>query len=284
MIIDCHCHIFTERIVRNVRKRPEMLRRLALNTEDALQRLAPANLVESAEANNIALCVLLPSALPDSVVSENDLFLEMASQSPRLRSLATLHPTMRDISSEIMRMFDRDVRGFKLSSFSQRFDPTSPESDFMFGELERLGLSTDVKPVVLLDTFAKADLYFDANPDHLTTPAKLAEIARRHQGLNIIGAHMGGLLADFSESRDYLVPGGNLFLDTANAAHTLSEDQFVELLEIHGPSHILFGTDWPWFFHESELKLIERLSQKAGYTEEDCEQVLGHNARNLLGL
>jgi predicted TIM-barrel fold metal-dependent hydrolase len=154
----------------------------------------------------------------------------------------------------------------------------------MYTELERLGCRWEVKPTLVLDTFVRADTYFGAPPQHLTTPYTLAELARRHQGLNIVGAHMGGLLADFDEIRRHLVPAPNVFLDTANAAHTLDAEEFVELLQVHGASHILFGTDWPWFLHADEIRKIDSLLDRAGYNNSERDAVFGGNAKRLFGL
>jgi hypothetical protein len=284
MFIDSHCHIFTDRIVENVRAKPLMLDELKLNVHDAVPRLPPKALEQSAEANNVDMCVLLPSAAPDKVRAENDRFIKFMMEFPRLRTLGTLHPAMQDLSDEIRRIFDLEINGFKFSSFSQRFDLLSPEVTRMLTEVEALGSNRDTRPVALFDTFATADIHFGADPDHLGTPAKLSELAHRHQGINFIAAHMGGLSADYDDLRGALLPASNLYLDTANAAHTLEEDQFVELLRLHGSSHILFGTDWPWFLHEAEIPKIASLLDKAGYDASDQAAVFGGNAERLLRL
>lgn len=281
MFVDCHCHIFTKRIVANINDRPDMVRVLKLNAKDGLKRIVPGALQKSAEANSVDICVLLPSAIPAEVSAENDRFIQMSEKFPRLRTLGTLHPMMRGLSDEIQRIFDLGIIGFKFSSFSQRFDPLSQESKAMLNQVERLGRDRGIKPLVVLDTFAGADSYFGANPNHLTIPSKIAELVHRHNGINFIGAHMGGLLADFDELRRYLIPAPNLYLDTSNAGHTLTEDQFVELLQTHGASHVLFGTDWPWFVHEHEIPKIRSLLVKAGFDESDQATVFGENARRL---
>lgn len=284
MFIDCHCHIFTNRIVENVRDKPDMLDQLKLNTRGAVQRLEPKALQESAAANHVDVCVLLPTAAPDKVRSENNRFMEIAAPFSRLATLATLHPSMSGLSDEIERMFSHGVNGFKFSSFSQRFDLSSPETATMLTQLEQLGKRRSIRPVLVFDTFVRADRYFGAHPDHLTTPAKLSKLAQRHQGVDVICAHMGGLLADFDELRRVLLPAENLYLDTANAAHTFEEDQFIELLRIHRASHILFGTDWPWFIHAAERPKIHSLLMKAGYSQSEQDAVFGGNAMRLLGL
>jgi uncharacterized protein len=281
MIVDCHCHIFTDRILENTKARPDMVKELKLNVGNAFRRLDPGALEESAEANGVDVCVLLPTAPPDKVRAENDRFIQFSAGLPRLRTLATLHPMMQGASDEIRRMFNLGIYGFKFSSFTQRFDPSSREFEGLLNEVERLGRDGDKQPTLVFDTFAVADVYFGTQPDHLTTPSKLAGLVLRHPGINFIGAHMGGLLADFDELRRDLLPAPNLYLDTSNAGHTLQEDQFIELLRIHGSSHILFGTDWPWFVHAAELSKVDSLLVKASYDELDRAAVFGENARRL---
>jgi uncharacterized protein len=283
MIVDCHCHIFTDRILENTKARPDMVKELKLNVGNAFRRLDPRALEESAEANGVDVCVLLPTAPPDKVRAENDRFIRLSTGLPRLRTLATLHPMMQGASDEIRRIFDLGIYGFKISSFSQRFDLSSSELEVMLTEVERLGRDRGTRPTMVFDTFAAADIYFEAHPDHLTTPSKLAGLVLRHPGINFIGAHMGGLLADFDELRRDLHPAPNLYLDTSNAGHTLQEDQFIELLRIHGSSHILFGTDWPWFVHAAELSKIDSLLLEASYDQLDRSAVFGENARRLFG-
>jgi uncharacterized protein len=284
MIIDSHCHIFTERIVSNTTTKAAMLSELKLNTFGALERLRPESLQESLERNGIEKCLLLPTAAPEKVVAENDKFIKITSRFSRLFTLATLHPIMPGLVNEIQRMFDSGITGFKFSSFSQRFDLLSPESCAMLTQISRIGNSRSIQPIVVFDTFMRADIYYGAKSEHLSTPSKLSLIAQRHEGIDFVCAHMGGLLGDFDEIRDVLRPLDNLYLDTSNATHTLAEQQFVELLKIHGVSHVLFGTDWPWFLHEQELAIVVSLMAKAGYSAVEQAKVLGENARELFGL
>ncbi|MBI5248826.1 MAG: amidohydrolase [Desulfomonile tiedjei] len=283
MFIDSHCHIFTQRIVENMKARPTMVRELKLNVNDAVPRLAPKALEEYAEANGIDLCLLLPTAAPHKVQTENNRFIGFTRDFPRLRTLGTLHPMMRNLSDEILRVFDLGIPGFKFSSFSQRFDLSSPEVGTMLAQVERLALARGIRPVLVFDTFVRADFYFSADPAHLTTPAKLGELVHRYPGIVFIGAHMGGLLADFDELRRSLIPTPNLYLDTSNAAHTLKDDHFIELLRNFGPSNVLFGTDWPWFVHVAESRKIRSLLVNAGYDESDQAAVFGGNALRLFG-
>ncbi len=283
MVVDAHCHIFTRRIIENVKSKTAMVEELKLNVVDALERTEPQFLDKSAEDNGIDVCVLLPTATPEKAREENDAFYRLSENSKRLRSLATLHPMMRGLPDEIDRMYDLGVRGFKFSSFSQRFDVSSNEAQAMLGQIERLGQRRGLTSAVVFDTFTRADIHFGARSDYLTLPFKLWNSAQRHPGVNFIGAHMGGLMSDFDKLRREALPAPNLYLDTSNAAHTLEEGQFIELLKTHGSAHIVFGTDWPWFDHSAELAKIRDLMNRAGYDERAQAAVFGGNAKKLFG-
>jgi len=76
----------------------------------------------------------------------------------------------------------------------------------------------------------------------------------------------------------------NLFLDTSNAAHVLEEKEFIYLLKVHGPEHIIFGTDWPWLTHSPEIDLQNSMFEKAGYSKKDMGLVFSKNMARLLEL
>ena len=95
---------------------------------------------------------------------------------------------------------------------------------------------------------------------------------------------MGGLGAPFKELSRDLKPLPNLYLDTSNASHTLSTGQFVQMLQTHGPGHILFGTDWPWFLQSSEVERVDSFLEKAGFSTQEKEDVFYANLEKTLGV
>jgi uncharacterized protein len=280
MIIDCHCHIFTKQVIQNVTSRMALVEELDLGV-DVEHRSEARVLDESARENHVAYCILLPTASPDKVRSENERYLSIADSFPRLRTLATLHPQMNLLADEAERMFDRGITGFKFSSFSQRFDLASVDVEKMLIMIQDTATRKRKAYTIVLDTFNRADIHFGAQGEHLTTPAKLNAVVRRHPDIRFLAAHMGGLAADFHHIRFDLKPASNLYVDTSNAAHTLSADQFVDLLQRHGADHILFGTDWPWFDHASEIPLIDSLLDQAGFGPDKKEAVFRKNAEIL---
>ena len=282
MYFDFQCHIFTNRIISNVSAKSEMVGELKLNVFEAASCFEARDLQEVAQKENIERCVILPTATPERVASENDRCYQISLKYDRIMSFSTLHPSMNGLKDEIFRSFKRGIRGFKFSSFSQRFNLMSEEVFRMLESMEVAGVACNLVPVVVFDTFCKADKGFGADPDHLTTPVRLSRIYPKFPGINFVGAHMGGLMADFDDLKKYLEPASNFFLDTSNAAHTLQRAQFVELLKIHGSSNILFGTDWPWFTHREETPLINSLMVEARFSETERANVFRNNALRLL--
>jgi len=95
---------------------------------------------------------------------------------------------------------------------------------------------------------------------------------------------MGGLAAPFCEIEKHLTPRNNLYLDTSNAAHMFSQEEFIQLMTIHGPDRILFGTDWPWFGHRDEVAFIRGLLKESGFTPQEESKIFSENIARLLSL
>jgi len=280
MIIDCHCHIFTKQVIRNVVSKSELMTELHLDPE-AAGKGSVEDLIKSARQNNVGCCILFPTSPPENVASENDRYISMASSQPGLKTLATLHPEMADIAGEARRVFELGITGFKFCSFSQRFDILSEKAGTMLLAIRDVANRMGKSFTIVLDTFTRADFHFGARPEHLTRPGRLNVLVRRHPDIRFMAAHMGGLVAGFDELRKELLPAANLYLDTSNAAHTLNPDQFTELLNLHGADHILFGTDWPFFDHASEIPFIDSLLDKAGFSVGQKELVFRKNAEMI---
>jgi predicted TIM-barrel fold metal-dependent hydrolase len=228
--------------------------------------------------------LLLPTANPAGVQKINRLSIQTAAQNPFIIAAGTLHPDIAHMDAELNFLRQHRVRAIKLCSFSQGFGLDGPNAIKMFNTIQSFNDTSDAPFAVVLDTLSTAHYHFGTPPGFTTTPERLAGLAKRYPGINFIAAHMGGLDAPYDEIRRHLKARPNLYLDTSNAAHTLSSKDFCELLTIHGPSHILFGTDWPWFFQKEEIGLISGLLDRAGFSQEDKNLVFCSNIYGLLGL
>ena len=284
MIIDSHAHIFSSKIIANVSAKSALVKKINLHTSFAEGRTNIPALEEDCRLSDVDACLILPTANVADVRKINSAFIDLADESDFLFTAGTLHPFSNDNEKELSHLQARGVRAIKLCSFSQGFSLSAPETLDLFKLIEALNVSRNGKFFVILDTFSLAHEYFGTPLLHTTTPSLLENIVRKYPGIDFVAAHMGGLAAPPEELFTHLIPSKNLFLDTSNAAHILSEMDFLRLLEIHGPEHILFGTDWPWFDHKEEINIITRLLDLAGYNSEEKEKVFHRNIANLLGI
>ncbi len=283
-IFDSHLHLFNKLIIENVAAKEEMCAQLHLRTLGAEDRRDAEGLRDSLKAAGVEAGLALPTAGAANVAKVNSLFMKMAAERDFLYTAGTLHPDYPGNRAELERLKSHGVRVIKLCSFSQGFVLDGSSALIMFEQIQTFNRACDHRFSVVLDTLYSAPGYFGADPAYTTTPEKLVALARKFQDIPFIGAHMGSLDAPFEEIELCLLPCGNLYLDTSNAAHTLTEEQFIILLKRFGPRRILFGTDWPWFLHPDEVPRIDYLADRAGFGKEEKAALFYDNAAELLQL
>ena len=281
--IDSHSHLFSPRVAANVKKRQGLVTRLKLQADRVDHRLGPEPLKKALERERAA-CLLLPTAQARDVARVNREARDAVRGIDVFYTAATLHPGYPANREELESFISHGIRGIKLCSFSQGFSLDAPETLALFDLIQSFNQSRDTRFFVILDTLYRAHQYFGTHPDHDTRPESLGRMVRSFPGIDFIAAHMGGLAAPFEQIRDHLVPADNLYLDTSNAAHILSEEEFIFLLKRQGPSRVVFGTDWPWFDQEGEIPLIRHLLARAGFDAREADQVWSGNIARLLGL
>ncbi len=284
MAIDAHAHIFTTGIIENIAQKTAMVKRLCLETDQAPERIGVTTLENTMKSVNIEACLILPTAKAEHINKINSTFLEIAKKSDRIYTAGTLHPDYPYNRDELVRFKNQGIRGIKLCSFSQGFILNSPKTINLFDMIREENRNNGCQFFIILDTFYTADIFFGTADTYNTTPAIFGDIVRSYPEIKFIGAHMGGLDAPFKEICGHLRSSENFYLDTSNAAHTLTKNQFVQLLKQHGPEHIAFGTDWPWFGYQSEIDLIHSLLESAGFSEVQKAAVFRNNIAKLLGI
>lgn len=281
-VFDAHTHLFHLKVVENVKMKTKMVQRLRLRTAGVEDRTSRFSLENDFKSNEIIGGLVLPTALVHEVRAVNDSAFERVKDSQKLNTAGTLHPGAKNIQ-KMLRIFEqRNIRAIKFCSFSQRFSLQDPKTFEMLERIQEHNIHSESKFFLIFDTLMSADFYFGSDPAHNTTPELLGKLVKNFPSINFIGAHMGGLLAPFKDIKTYLKPAGNLFLDTSNGAHVLDENQYIELIKQHGPEHIIFGTDWPWFTHKEEIRLQNTLFDKAGITKEEKAGIFAKNILQLL--
>lgn len=284
ILIDSHVHLFSPRVIENVSKKTRMVKRLHLRVEGARERIKVDTLRQKMHHAQINNCLLLPTSGKTNVARTNDRYWKMSRDTTGLITAGTLHPDYPGNAMEIERFKDRGIKGIKLCSFSQGFALDAPQTLALFDHLCRENQHRETPFFIVLDTFYEAHRFFGSSPEYTTTPARIARLVKHYPGIPFIAAHMGGLTAPFKNLCNDLIPSPNLFLDTSNAAYTLTRQEFIRLLTIHGSGHIIFGTDWPWFDPVTEIALISGYLDEAGFSPKDKDAVFGENIARLLGI
>ncbi len=235
-IFDSHIHLFGNKVISNVRQKKEMVQQLKLQTKEAEKRTTLKSLKADMAAAGIEGALMLPTANAAGVHKTNGDCINTAAANPFIKTAGTLHPDAPDHEAELAFLQQHGVRVIKLCSFSQGFALNGPNTIKMFETIQTANEKSDTPFAVVLDTLYTADRYFGTLPEFNTTPKLIAGLVDRYPGINFIGAHMGGLDAPYDEIRRYLRPRPNLFLDTSNAAHTLSNTDFCDIVAKHGPT------------------------------------------------
>ena len=282
-VFDSHAHLYSPAVIANVASLDGLAAAIGLDIEGAGCRTDKVALKRECGAAGIQACLLLPTAPVNRVHQVNDLSIKTVEGDKSLFTAGTLHPASSGMDEELEWLKSRGIRALKLCSFSQAFDLESEETQLLFDKIRAHNIAGKPRFFVVLDTFYQADAYFHAPKNHLTTPRKLGRLVEDFPEIDFVGAHMGGLAAPFGELVECLPPKSNLYLDTSNAAQLLSRDEFIRLLHRHGPDHILFGTDWPWFSFKEEVTRIQGLVHEAGFSAQEESKIFSENICRLLG-
>ena len=109
-------------------------------------------------------------------------------------------------------------------------------------------------------------------------PRRIARVLDRHPRLKFVAAHFGGY-TEWDESLDVLA-GRDLMFDTSSTLWKLPREAALAIINRHGVSRFLFGSDYPMWDHEGELARFMAL----GLSEADNRDILAENAIQFLGL
>jgi hypothetical protein len=103
-------------------------------------------------------------------------------------------------------------------------------------------------------------------------------VAKIFKGLKCIGAHFGGYSEWESVSCYRDTP--NVYFDTSSSLSFITKEKARGLIEELGEDRFLFGTDFPMWRHEKELKKFMDID----LTDSQREKILHINAENFYGL
>lgn len=263
MLIDFHTHIFPEKIA------DRAIQNLSLRAGGAAPYYngTKEGLLACMQKKNIDISVVLNIATnPAQMRSVNDFAASVNGGS--LISFGSVHPDAPDALDELGRIADLGMKGIKLHPDYQEFYGDDPKMWPIYEKIARLGL------IVVFHTGVDIGLY----PPVYMTPRRLANALAPLEGAVVVAAHFGGYMM-WEEAIDCLA-GRNLYFDTAYSAGAIPPGIVRRIIQAHGTSRILFGSDLPWSDPAEEARLLQSLE----LTEEELENIFYGNARRVLKL
>lgn len=260
-IIDSHAHIFPQKIALKATESIGRFYGLAMarlgTTEELLKsgsKIGAARYVVSSTATK-----------REQVRAINSFIAEAAAKYPQFIGLMTLHQDMPlgEIEDEIGFAIQNGLKGIKLHPDFQEIAIEDKRLYDIYGAAqERLP--------ILIHTGDKRYSY--------SNPFRLAKVLREFPRLKVIAAHFGG----YSEwdNLDCYEGLDNVYFDTCSSLTFLPREKARDIISRFGAERFLFGTDFPMWSHEEELKLLFGL----GLSQKELERILYKNAQKFYNI
>ncbi|MBQ8503722.1 MAG: amidohydrolase [Clostridia bacterium] len=260
-IIDCHCHIYPDKIADRAVRGIADFYDLAMYHDGRY-----SSLIESGNKIGVKHYVVFSVATtPHQVNSINTFIADTVKKSNGLLTgLGTLHPDSYEIEKDIEKIKELGLKGIKLHADFQKFCIDDPKCDRIYS------LCEGVFPVLL----HTGDIRYDfSNPD------RVKNVLEKHKNLTVIGAHFGGWSC-WKEAAEKLHDYENFYVDCCSTFNWLPPCEVRELIRLYGADKVVFGTDFPMWSHEEEYKAFKSMK----LTQEEEEKILYKNAMKLFSI
>ncbi len=261
-ILDCHAHLFPDGLAERA------MARLGDHYGVAPVRMPTlAELIAEMDDWGVDRAAALQVATkPEQVSPINDWDLEL-SRHPRLIHFGALHPgqSAEDIEAEIERLVAGGVRGVKLQPFFQGFDPLASEGLDLIARIGR-------RLVVVIHG---GEEMVTVRP-LFTGPDRLARLLDLAPDTRFVIAHLGGY--ERWDEVLHVLAGRDVWFDISFTLHRCPRDLALRIIERHGTSRIVWGSDFPWA--HMDWHPVEAL----GLGPEATAAILGANLAALLAL
>ena len=262
MVIDAHCHIYPDKIADKAAHSTGRFYSLPTTYDGKVSTL----LENGAKAGIDKFIVQSVATTPKQVSSINKFIAaEVTAHPDKLYGLGTLHPDSEDIRADVEELVSLGLGGVKLHPDIQQFKLDD------YRCLKIYELCEEFKLPVLLHT---GDSRYD-----YSNPNRLIPILNIYDKMVVIGAHFGGW-SMWDEASKLLADRENFYVDCSSSFYALSDDKIREIIARYGVDRVLFGTDYPMWNVETDLKRFYTL----GYKKEDSDKILYQNAVKVYGL
>lgn len=220
------------------------------------------NLSRSLNKTGITFACVL--ALEPNV--KTDWIIEQKETDKRIIPILSVHPKDLQKKEKLAKYIQKGCKGLKLHPILQDF---SPESDDVFELVEEV---KKYNIPIICHTG-----YFSISPKEKRIYGEIKsyeKLVQHFPNVIFIMAHMNVFRSQdaFSLARKY----ENIYLETS----WQTSRHIREAINKIGSKRILFGSDWPYAYQDTSLKVIYRACKK----EDDLENILFNNAEKLFNI
>lgn len=262
MIIDAHCHIYPDKIADKAAHSTGRFYSLPTTYDGKVSTL----LEKGKDAGIDRFVVQSVATTPKQVSSINRFIADEVFAHPKtLYGLGTLHPDSENLRADVEELVSLGLGGVKLHPDIQQFKLDDYRCLKIYELCEEFNLP------VLLHT---GDSRYD-----YSNPNRLIPILNIYDKMVVVGAHFGGW-SMWEEASHLLADQKNFYVDCSSAFYALSDDKIREIIARYGVDRVLFGTDYPMWNVDTEVKRFMSL----GYGKEDADKILYKNAVKVYGL
>lgn len=265
-IIDAHAHIYPEKIA--ARAVDAVGDFYGVEMFAAGQGTPEHLLSRQSEVPITHFLVHSVATTPHSVETINNFIAAQCKAHPEFIGFMTMHQDYETPEQEVERAIELGLRGVKIHPDTQKVAMDDPRLMALYEIIEgRL-------PIVI----HCGDYRYD-----YSSPQRLLKVAKAFPKLRIDAAHFG-CWSRFEIGYDVLYKDladrDNIFLDTSSSSFMLGARRMGELSRLWGTEHIMFGSDYPMWDPAEEYRTL----LNSGFTEDELENILWHNAERFIGI
>ncbi len=279
MIIDFHTHVFPPQIKKNRNKYIDSDPCFAILYSKKEAKLATTDeLISSMDRAGVDVSVILNISwvTHELCMETNDYILESIARYPkRLIGFCSVQPQSPEAAlDEIERCAQAGIRGVgEVRPDIQLFDLRDEEIMKPF-------VDTMIKHKLIMLTHASEPVGHIYQGKGAVTPEILYPFIADYPDLTMVCAHWGGGLPFYALMPEVRKALGNVYFDTAASPLLYDPQIYKQVSRLIGSDKVVFGSDYPLLAQESFVKEITSLE----LTDEAKSQILGSNARKLLGI
>lgn len=208
--------------------------------------------------------VLMPVAIrPEHVKNINEFTSYEAAAHKEFYGFGTIHAAMENITSEIERIKALGLKGIKIHPDTQGF---SIDDKRLYPVYEAAAGSLPI-------------MIHCGDPRYeYSRPEKLRRVLDDFPALRVIGAHLGGW-SMFDKAFEYL-KDTSCYFDFSSCMMFIGKMETEKYIKSYGADRMLFGTDFPLWSPEKEVKRFLSLD----LNNDEIESIAHINAEILLKL